>query len=1197
MSFSIEFDYRFDTNNFFSDPARRAVLEAAANEWESIIADEFDDLPVGLEFSITNPTTGASENITLTSVVDDIIVFVGATTLDGNSLGRAGPTGYSAEGDIYAARITSDFRGQGAATDFEPWAGTLVFDTTTDWNFDLDGPVAGKSDFLSVAVHEIGHILGIGTSQVFEDLTTDSEFYGVNSVALNGGDPIPLHDDDSHVEDGFDNDEVSLDPSLTVGERVLLSDVDKAILADIGFEVTGFVAQGTQFEIATNAGETIFGTILDDTIDGLQGNDQIQGEDGNDLLIGGEGDDTLFGEQGNDTLEGGAGTDQIQGGDGDDVLRGGAGADTLFGQDGVDTFVVGQGEGTNTIINFDLNTEVIRLVDSGFTEIAEVLGAISKPFSNVSRVTLPDGTQIDVFHDSTDATPLNASHFDIVNSTANTSPTGVPTVTGNAAQGAVLTANTNDISDTDGLGGFSYVWLRDGVDISGANAVQYTLVQDDVGTQISLRVSYTDGQGTDETLISSPTGTVQNVNDAPQGTLGITGDTSEGSLLSADTSQVSDVDGLGAFSYLWLRDDASTGETASTYLLGADDIGSVITLRVTYTDALGSDENITSTPSGVIQNVNAAPTGQVVINGTLAQNETLTADVSGVADADGLGTFSYVWLRDGSPIAGATASSYALTQSDVGAQISVRASYVDGQGSSESTTSNQTAAIANVNDPTTGDLTISGSGVQGQTLNAITDGLGDLDGLGAFSFEWRRDGAAIPGADASSYVLAQADVGAQISVAVSYTDGEGTSQSVVSAATATIDNINDAPTGALMLSGDAIEGSVLSADAATLQDADGLGELAYSWFRDGSAIAGETDSSYTLEQADIDALIRAQVTYTDALGTTETMTSASSDVVLSADMIIQGDTGDNLLTGSFADDRLIGDAGNDTLIGGGGDDELLGGAGLDTARYSGDQSSYTLTLSLGGTTVTDRRSGGDGIDTLDDINFVEFAQAIAAFDGNPVNLDQFGGPADLSAEDLEAVVELYIAYFNRAPDAVGLFFWATAFDNGTSLDEMAALFIDQDETRATYPEGTTNTAFAEAVYNNVLGRLPDTDGLNFWVRVLDDGDVARDALILEVLRGAKADPQQGASAEFIAQQAEDRAYLETKTDIGAYFAVHRGMSDTDNAANAMALFDGTVASVTDATDAIDDFFADASAADTGEFLMPLVGVLDDPFLV
>jgi Ca2+-binding RTX toxin-like protein len=305
-----------------------------------------------------------------------------------------------------------------------------------------------------------------------------------------------------------------------------------------------------------------------------------------------------------------------------------------------------------------------------------------------------------------------------------------------------------------------------------------------------------------------------------------------------------------------------------------------------------------------------------------------------------------------------------------------------------------------------------------------------------------------------------------------------------------------------------------------------------------------------------------------------------------------GNSEDNDLRSGQGDDALSGLGGDDSLDGQGGDDTIDGGDGIDTALYSGDQASYTLTLTPTGTTLTDRRADGNGTDMLTDIEFLDFDTDLF---GAPFNLEEFGGPTGLSDTDFKSFIELYIAYFNRAPDAVGLNFWGTAFAKGTTLEEMAGLFEPQAETQAAYPPGTSNAEFATTVYNNVLGRVPDQDGLNFWVGVLDGGSVGRDTFILEVLRGVKAAPPEGASQEFIDQQMADAEYLANKTDIGAYFAVIKGMSDTDDASAAMAFFDGSESSISSAVTAIDGFYADALDPVDGGFLMPLVGVLDDPF--
>jgi len=258
-------------------------------------------------------------------------------------------------------------------------------------------------------------------------------------------------------------------------------------------------------------------------------------------------------------------------------------------------------------------------------------------------------------------------------------------------------------------------------------------------------------------------------------------------------------------------------------------------------------------------------------------------------------------------------------------------------------------------------------------------------------------------------------------------------------------------------------------------------------------------------------------------------------------------------------------------------DDGTGGTDDASSEYSGNQSSYTLTLSPTANTITDRRSNDNGTTELNDISFLEF-------DSGTFDLSQFGGTTGLSEQDFESFIELYIAYFNRAPDAIGLNFWGTAFANGTTLEEMATLFVDQDETRATYPARTTNQEFAESVYDNVFGRTPDQAGFEFWVDALDSNAVSRDQFILEVLRGV----QPGSP---------DRSYLDAKVDIGTYFAVIRGMSDVEDAVLAMQLFDGTEVSIMEAAAAIDDIYTEALDPNTGEFLMPLVGVLDDPFAI
>ena len=159
----------------------------------------------------------------------------------------------------------------------------------------------------------------------------------------------------------------------------------------------------------------------------------------------------------------------------------------------------------------------------------------------------------------------------------NNEPEGLPIISGIAKQGQILIADVSGISDADGWakgkkGKFKYQWLRAGVDIDKETDTDYTLVQADVASKISVRVSYTDGGGTREALESAETEIVVNTNDVPVGSPVITGAATEDVTLAVDTSGISDEDGLGSFSYQWKRGTTTVG-SASTYLLGQADVG------------------------------------------------------------------------------------------------------------------------------------------------------------------------------------------------------------------------------------------------------------------------------------------------------------------------------------------------------------------------------------------------------------------------------------------------------------------------------------------------------------------------------------------------------------------------------------------------------------------------------------------------
>lgn len=462
-------------------------------------------------------------------------------------------------------------------------------------------------------------------------------------------------------------------------------------------------------------------------------------------------------------------------------------------------------------------------------------------------------------------------------SNVNDAPTGSVTISGTAAQGQTL-AVANALSDPDGVGAFHYQWKANGVDIAGASGATFTLGQEQVGEAISVVASYTDGGGTLETVTSAQTVAVSNVNDAPTGAVTISGAAAQGQVLTASDTLM-DADGLGAVSYQWQAGGVDiAGATGSSLTLGQAQVGKAISVIASYTDAGGALESKASVATGAVANVNDAPTGTVTIAGTATQGQTLTASNS-LADPDGIGAVSYQWKADGVDIIGATGSTLALVQAQVGKTITVLASFTDGGGAAESSTSLATSAVADANDTPTGAVSIGGTATQGQTLTA-SNTLADVDGLGVISYQWKADGVDIAGASAATLTLGQDQVGKAVSVVASYIDGAGHSESVVSSSTGFVANVNDAPTGSLTISGSVAQGQTLTVSH-SIVDPDGIvsGAISYQWRADGVDIGGATSSSFSLTGAQLGKAITVVATYADLGGTVESLTSPATALV------------------------------------------------------------------------------------------------------------------------------------------------------------------------------------------------------------------------------------------------------------------------------------------------------------------------------
>ena len=182
---------------------------------------------------------------------------------------------------------------------------------------------------------------------------------------------------------------------------------------------------------------------------------------------------------------------------------------------------------------------------------------------------------------------------------------GLPTIKGQARVGATLRVSLSALDDPDGLFGvtFRYQWLADDEEVRDATGSTYVPDVDDAGKAIKVRVSFTDGGRNEETLTSAAT-IVETVGNSPAtGTPSIGGAAHVGETLSADTSGISDEDGMdnAAFSYQWLADDADIRDaTDSIYVLDGDDAVKSIKVSVSFTDDAGNEETLTSAATAAV---------------------------------------------------------------------------------------------------------------------------------------------------------------------------------------------------------------------------------------------------------------------------------------------------------------------------------------------------------------------------------------------------------------------------------------------------------------------------------------------------------------------------------------------------------------------------------------------------------------------
>lgn len=247
--------------------------------------------------------------------------------------------------------------------------------------------------------------------------------------------------------------------------------------------------------------------------------------------------------------------------------------------------------------------------------------------------------------------------------------------------------------------------------------------------------------------------------------------------------------GNGSFTYTPIAN--ANGSDSFTILI-SDGNGHTVEQAVTVTINAVND-------AAVAQNGSGSGTEDNAISGTLAASD---------VDGDALTYAIVAGPQHGTLTSFDSATGVYTYAPDANYHGADSFSFKANDGTVDSNTATISLTVSAVNDAPVGLVMITGTVSEDHVLTA-SNTLSDADGLGTVSYQWQRDTGSgfgdIAGETGGTYTLGDADVGAEIRVVAGYTDGQGTVESVASAATAAVTNVNDAPSGGVTITGTATE--------------------------------------------------------------------------------------------------------------------------------------------------------------------------------------------------------------------------------------------------------------------------------------------------------------------------------------------------------------------------------------------------------
>ena len=245
---------------------------------------------------------------------------------------------------------------------------------------------------------------------------------------------------------------------------------------------------------------------------------------------------------------------------------------------------------------------------------------------------------------------------------------------------------------------------------------------------IKVTVTFTDDEGNEESVTSAATGTVAAAPSPLTASIHNAPESHDGS--ASFTFELRFSENIEGLSYTTLQEHAFTvtegsvsnvrrlepGKNLQWEITMGPDSNADVTIALNATTDCTAEGAICTGDGGKLSSAlelvvpgppsNTAATGVPTVSGTAQVGETLTAETTGISDADGLAnaSFTYQWLADDADIAGATASSYTLVAADAGKAIKVTVSFTDDDGNQESVTSAATGTVAAAPSPLTASI-------------------------------------------------------------------------------------------------------------------------------------------------------------------------------------------------------------------------------------------------------------------------------------------------------------------------------------------------------------------------------------------------------------------------------------------------------------------------------------------------------------